>query len=548
LTNDVTISNNRIKNSGTTVQYIGWGAIFTASSTRVNILNNAINNSGYHGISASGDDTLVQNNIIENVCWLWDDCGGIFIPVTMTGTPEKPIKFASYTGETIRLTLAKTYSSWGTDANGFHALALTPEMIASDNLITHSAGIVVLHLIRRNESGVSRVTSYMDLVERPILSTDCSQVSGPCRDNLGYGPNLSMKDYDLFYFNEATKTIYLGLREGSPAFSPADFFVAGPAQRIEVNGQYIEFNGFTIGYGYETIKPNVQGVGLRVINNSIGHTPGSCLLIGGNNALIEKNKIEWCGSPIAFTPDGFYRLNQNHAIYYTSADGIIRYNDMDVTYKFGETLSLYNGTYPLTLPSNVSVYQNIIRNGISLTGIGNKIYNNLVVTKGAYGLSMISGRDHEIYHNLFWVPVVQGSAAVTLSTSFPVSGFRFQNNIVMTNPTWGQYCLHTAHTDRSSPQIKISNNQYYNCTHFGAYDADGNILRFEGFSAWGAFMSPFQQENGSVFGDPALDASYHSGSSSVGLNRGASIPLVTTDYANNPRPAGSGVDIGPFEQ
>ncbi|MBL0059753.1 MAG: right-handed parallel beta-helix repeat-containing protein [Elusimicrobia bacterium] len=131
LTDDVTISNNRIKNSGTTVQHIGWGAIFTASSTRVNILNNAINNSGYHGISASGDDTLVQNNIIENVCWLWDDCGGIY---TNANNGERP-----RTG-TIRIIGNIVNGMKNTLSGGIYLDDLSHNVIVQDNTIQDVAG------------------------------------------------------------------------------------------------------------------------------------------------------------------------------------------------------------------------------------------------------------------------------------------------------------------------------------------------------------------------------------------------------------------------
>jgi hypothetical protein len=481
--------------------------------------------------------------------------GGIWIPLTASGTADKPLKFTPYNSETATLTLSKTYPDWGTDANGMHTLTLTPQMIASDNLITHSAGVVVIHVIRKNQSGLSQVGSYQELLEKPVLSVDCAGVSGPCRDKLGYGPNLDLKNLDLMYFDSATNTIYANLRQGDSAFSAGDFFVAGPGQRIEVYGNYVEFNGFTVQYGYEIFKNYEENNGLRLRNNLIRQAAGSCVLMRGGNALIEKNRIEYCGSPLAYDEAaGIYRHGQAHAIYYGGVDSVMRDNYLDVVDPFAETLSLYNGTAVQTLPSNTQVYRNIIRNGISVTGIGNKIYNNIVVTKGAYGISIGYGRDHEVHNNLFWTPVPPDTASVvlsvpvTLSTAAPVSGIRFQNNIVMARPSAGDYCLNTNYTDLFSPQTKISHNQYYHCKYFNSRDADQNARVFDTFSAWLSYMNALGLETGSVFGDPGFDSTYHSATASVGVNAGISIPLVTTDYDNNPRPTGSGVDIGPFER
>lgn len=77
---NVTVSNNTVEDSGNIGtphnSYAGISA--SDKTTNATINNNTVRRAGYNGINYS-PNSLVQNNLVENVCLVLDDCGAIYI-------------------------------------------------------------------------------------------------------------------------------------------------------------------------------------------------------------------------------------------------------------------------------------------------------------------------------------------------------------------------------------------------------------------------------------------------------------------------------------
>ncbi len=437
----------------------------------------------YTTIQKAADDTNPGTNVhVRN-----GDYKESFI-ITRGGAAWGYVTFAPYTGESVRITLGKQYT-W-TKENNLYNLDYSKDLGYADT--------TTIGLIKNNDFGITRVYSLSDLTNPPII----------------------LQNYDLFYFDSASKKIYLRwLGQNSP---DNDVYVVEGSKRIFVGAPYVEISGFTIEYGYEGIKTgwlgdinnlNTRGDSIRISNNNIKHVFKNGILSGMDHLFINNNKISYTGAPFHLYSDQIWRTNnQDHAIYVTGVGDVVRNNFVEKCFQICMHLI---SSRDYNFPKNTEVYNNYIEDGMVMSGTNNKVYNNIIFDY----VYVYPSSNTEVYNNIIRLgkpreSYVQFGDMVTRTTMGHVllgpsetladgtsgdivRGLVFKNNIVYSDKSG--MCIDTGSTELNSADI--NNNIYYGCDSF---KAAGQI--FSSLDSYRNFIKFYNKnlESSSLYRDPKL--------------------------------------------
>ena len=267
--------------------------------------------------------------------------------------------------------------------------------------------------------------------------------------------------------------------------------------------------------------------------------------INGSNHLVENNEI-W-GSIVYHTPTNLNNSDADGFRFFGSGH-IFRGNFIhDITYDDPENqgysphidgFQTWSDQYH-SAASNILLEKNLIYLPVYKDGYANghgfmlatcsyiTIRNNIVITHG--GVETGGGNvDHvKIQNNTF-----VGSLSF-IPSNFP-NGMNLENcpystvknNIVYNQAIWAIRLEGTTFTG-----LDIG----YNCV----YNSDGTMP--------GGIHNPYDLWGGNPLFVNAGNYDFHLKAGSPCKDAGASLPDITDDYDNNPRPSGAGYDMGPYE-
>ncbi|MBR9703797.1 hypothetical protein GOV12_00160 [Candidatus Pacearchaeota archaeon] len=386
-----------------------------------------------------------------------------------------------------------------------------------DNLYTPDT----IRLIEKDGYGITRVNT-LDELDNPDIDPVMQ----------GFGP------YNLFYFDGATNELTVKLY----SITTDDLYIADSYRRVLIVSPYIEFNGFTVQYGYDGIKPtwtidysvfDNHAYYARIINNNIKHIAGQGILSSEEGLLIEGNHMSYFGEPLEYNPQVSGQLkknNKDHAIYFSGVDGIIKNNSMEKCYN----TCMHPWASDRTYPRNTVIEKNIIKEGVSISGTNNIMKNNIIYNF----LSIWEDDGLKFYNNL----ISLDSSQYVRTGYLPNSNLEFKNNIVLGG---GGPCMETWLTELGSADF--SNNLYFDCNHYGIGEGVNRGV-YNNFNDYWSAMQIQGLESGSFYADPMLDSEFKPILNSPAVNEGADLTgIVDFDFEGNPRPFGLGWDIGPYE-
>jgi parallel beta-helix repeat protein len=284
-----------------------------------------------------------------------------------------------------------------------------------------------------------------------------------------------------------------------------------PASYIIVSGLIIDANngeqGFTIQNGAHHIRlqnsevknTSMQGIAISWANDGLSSSDYNEIL----NCTV--HHIASYGG--AGFPDQPFGYGRGHGIYMTTSHNIIRGNTF---YDVGE-YSIHQWNSPPHFANNNIIEGNrVTRSGHNTTRYGS-------VCCG--GITVNSGNGTIVRNN-----VVYGNEINGIEIGYTCTNCKAYNNTTYNNPG-----MNIRSSDGGSG-IEIRNNIAY---PKGIYSGTGTV------SSNNLTTNPnFVNAAGNDF---------HLLSSSPAINTGMTLSAVTTDFDGNPRPQGSGYDIGAFE-
>jgi len=152
---NVDVLDNAIQNSGNIgVQpKKGYAGVFLAdpSNTNINVKNNNIFNNGYIGVFFNGRNIVVQNNFINNSCFILDDCGGIYTNDDQTLSHGGSKILGNIIKDSIGNYAGTIYSaSKISQAEGIYLDDRTGNVTVSDNTIINTNRGIFLHNAFKN--------------------------------------------------------------------------------------------------------------------------------------------------------------------------------------------------------------------------------------------------------------------------------------------------------------------------------------------------------------------------------------------------------------
>jgi len=245
-------------------------------------------------------------------------------------------------------------------------------------------------------------------------------------------------------------------------------------------------------HGAEVLTNTIRGN--KAATSNYSSYGGGLLLYNSSAVTVAGNRIEdnWTN------PSGGTGFGAGVLVWYSDAHlarNTIISNSMGITaIPFGKGVYI-ESTTPVTLSNNL-----IARNAADV--YGGAVYVGRYISPASQALLV----NNTIADNGGSGVVAQWYAVVTMT-----------NNLIVT------HTVGLTNTHPASSTISADTNLFWNTS------------------------DPITGTN-AILQDPLLTADYHLGSGSPAIDAGLTIPWLTVDLEGNPRPQGSGYDIGAFEE
>jgi hypothetical protein len=472
-------------------------------------------------IANPGDQILLRGGTIQGA-----------VLVRRSGTASQPIAFQPYNSEKVIIQLGDLFTTW-TQSNagpGIWELDLTEAF--ARQVIRNPDYVKV---VKRANYGIADAGTMDDLINAPVITTST-------------GKEIDLDPFDLAYFDQATKKLYLRLVNPS-TWNPQNFFVFDASRRLETFGSYITFRDLTIQHGFEGIRTNAGTVGIKAINNTIQYMASNGVMQLGNDLLLDGNKVSYVGREVHAGDvryGGSYKWGQVHGFYLTGDGGVVRNNILKECK--GSCLHPWNADPP---PRNFEIYNNVVEGGFQVSGENIFVHDNIF--RGVtfpLAVQTSAGRNMR-----FWNNVLEAEMPLVVGYFGVVEGLEFKNNIV--RATGGDFCVEI--NEANLPQVDFSNNYYTNCQRFGAGSGEGGDWRaFSGASAFADYVAELRKkdvnfESSSLTGPANWTPAFNPVAGSRVIDAGVCLPGLTKDRSGKARPEdGNGdgraeCDIGMYE-
>ncbi|AKU18247.1 right-handed parallel beta-helix repeat-containing protein [Luteipulveratus mongoliensis] len=187
-----------------------------------------------------------------------------------------------------------------------------------------------------------------------------------------------------------------------------------------------------------------------------------------------------------------------------------------------------------------------------------KIHDNVVSNNRGPNIYVDSSSNVEVYNNVTTGTKEESKAGIALavehwSDSRTLNNVKIYNNVSYGNAQAG--ISFWKETDGTMSNVQIVNNTFYdNGAGSISFDADvegDNLLRNNIFGEGDVSNDGFTSDH-NVAGDPGFvdpaGGDFHLKADSEAVNAGSADSAPAFDLENHPRPAGSAVDIGAYEQ
>ncbi len=309
---------------------------------------------------------------------------------------------------------------------------------------------------------------------------------------------------------------------------------------LEPGCNYVTISGFTVNDSDESVTMGIKACGNNdslIDNTIVGVNDGFGIETdGANNVLIEGNNISGTTGTNA----------AGHGIYVTGnvTGAIIKGNIVHDNQTIGIHINGDTGGVVTNALIEDNVIYNNGNNGINADGLQDSVIeNNLIYNYTNYGIclydidSIAGSTNNIIVNNTFNAT----SAVAALCAVDQSTGNTMLNNIFLS----GSSVLYLF--DAGSLSGTVSN---YNVVPTGAQIEDYDTGATQTLSQWqsssGQDLNSFSATPSQLFVNPSGN-DYHLLSTSPAINAGTSTDAPSTDLDGNPRPSGTGYDIGAYE-
>ncbi|MFT5167969.1 MAG: parallel beta-helix repeat protein [Saprospiraceae bacterium] len=361
----------------------------------------------------------------------------------------------------------------------------------------------------------------------------------------------------------------------------ADIVVAGDSVLVE-NGNYTGFalwNGGTSGapivfktLGNEVVinMPCTTNDGINIENANyvildgfkVINQPRNGIRLALANHCIVRNCV--CdhnferGIFTGFTDDIIIEYNicsnseDEHGIYVSNSSDrpIIRYNECFGNNNIGIHMNGDLSQGGDGIISDAQVYGNILHDnnlaaGLNMDGVENPIvYNNLIYNNhNSQGIALfqqdgaIPTRGAEIFNNTIIVPD-DGRWGILVNSGSNVNTNIF-NNIILNQHAW-RGCISTESIEDFSSDTNILNDKM-------SASGDGSTISFQEWQALGLDLNSQVVDNPNEVFVSFSQNDFHLLENSPAVDAGNNVAFLSTDLEGNPRPIGTGFDIGAYE-
>ncbi|WP_161792615.1 choice-of-anchor Q domain-containing protein [Psychroserpens damuponensis] len=320
----------------------------------------------------------------------------------------------------------------------------------------------------------------------------------------------------------------------------------GPIRNDCIN---IENSDYIIIDGFKVNDAPGNGNGIRVVlsdfciirNNFCNNNAERGIFTGFTDDIIIEHNI--CANSI-----------DEHGIYVSNSSDrpIIRYNECYGNNNIGIHMNADRFSGGDGIISDAQIYGNIIHDnnlaaGINMDGLENpEVYNNLIYNNhSAQGIALfqidgaIVTNGAKIYNNTIIVPS-DGRWGILLQDGANVNT-EIYNNIIINEHAW-RGCISAESTTQLTSNYNILNNKM-------SYSGDGSVTSLSDWQTQGLDAnSQIANSLSQIFEDNNTN-NFHLAENSQAIDAGTNAvnTVVIDDLENEPRPNGSGFDIGSYE-
>jgi parallel beta-helix repeat protein len=311
------------------------------------------------------------------------------------------------------------------------------------------------------------------------------------------------------------------------------------------DGINIENADYVVLDGFKVINQPRNGIRLALANH--------CIV---RNCVCDSNYER--GIFTGFTDDIIIEYNicsnseDEHGIYVSNSSDrpIIRFNECFGNNNIGIHMNGDLSAGGDGIISDAQVYGNILHDnnlaaGLNMDGVENPIvYNNLIYNNhNAQGIALfqqdgaIPTSGAQIFNNTIIVPE-DGRWGILVNSGSNVNTNIF-NNIIINQHDW-RGCISTESIEDFSSDTNILNDKM-------SASGDGSTISFQEWQALGLDLNSHIIDNQNEIFVNFSQYDFHLKENAIAIDAGNNVAFLTTDIEGNPRPYGTGFDIGAYE-